>query len=112
MKETHFEEKVQQVEVIDRIRCNRCEKPIKQGKEINKNSSNNLREDSVGIDVEFGFMSKEFIQGEKHEIDLCEQCYADIIKTFKIAPKGFGIVNVDEEDKVFVDFKEWKELKK
>lgn len=63
------------VDKVDKVFCNMCEQPIKTDK------SGNLY-DYIHISKKWGYNSN--MDGEKHEIDLCQECYKNIIDKFKI----------------------------
>jgi hypothetical protein len=76
-----------QQSVLKTIACNCC------GKEVKENDYETL----LNFKCWFGYFAQIFEDGEKHDIDVCEECYSNWIKTFKIAPDGFER-----------DFEEWK----
>lgn len=41
-----------------------------------------LKEGCCGVDTVFGYFSSR--DGMRHRFDLCEECYAKIIETFKV----------------------------
>ena len=57
------------------IVCNGCGKPIPQDKYGHK-------ADCLSVDKEWGYGS--CFDGENHSFDLCDECYSEIIKNFKI----------------------------
>ena len=67
-----------QKQVPDRIICNCC------GREIQITKQHPYPE-YVSIRKEWGYDSP--YDGEVHEIDLCQDCYAKWIRTFKFAPQ-------------------------
>ena len=68
---------IKREKVIDKVSCNRCGKQI-----IDTNSSH----DFLHIDKHWGYESKKDF--EQHTFDLCEDCYDEIIKNFKIPIKN------------------------
>lgn len=62
-------------EEINEVFCNMCEKPIKKD-EFGKFY------DYISIDKHWGYLSS--FDGERHQFDLCNECYKSIIKNFKI----------------------------
>ena len=94
---THKETVLKEENIIDDIYCNRC------GKVIPKTKYNNYK-NYITINSDFGYLSDNFFDGEKHEFETCEDCYTAWLKTFKYAPKGFGERLGYEK----VDFEEWK----
>ena len=92
---------MQPVEEIEDIVCNRCGRKV-------LDFSNSLE-----IKKEWGYFSEIFKDEENHKFDLCEECYAEIISSFKIAPEGFGY-NAYSFDKAIEEiseqelFEEWK----
>ena len=60
---------------ITEIVCNGCGKPIPQDKYGH-------RADCLSVDKEWGYGS--CFDGENHSFDLCDECYSEIIKNFKI----------------------------
>ena len=61
---------------MSEIRCNMCGKTIVFGEGHDK-------EDYVLIQKEWGYFSHK--DGEKQEVDLCENCWDKITETFKIS---------------------------
>ena len=61
--------KIQEVEVVDKIFCNRC------GKEI-------TGQDVLSVEKRWGYFSQK--DGETHRFDLCEECYDEWIASFQI----------------------------
>ena len=84
-----------EVEVIDKILCNCC------GREISETTTG-----IISISHIFSYFSNLFIDGERHSFEVCEDCYAQWIKTFKYAPEGFGKNICDKNIKI--NFEEWK----
>lgn len=82
------------VKKIDKTMCNCCGKEIK-----------NTKESLINIAFTFNYFTKLFIDGERHRIDICENCYAKWIKTFKHAPEGFGRSILEKDG---INFEEWK----
>jgi protein-arginine kinase activator protein McsA len=67
--------------VISSTVCNCCGKEIKPA----IYDMNNYVE-TINIRHSFGYFSKLFYDGEDHDLDVCEDCYMNWIKSFKIAP--------------------------
>lgn len=61
--------------VVSEIICNRC------GKNIEKDAVGNFV-DCLSVDKRWGYGTT--IDNEEHSFDLCEDCYKDIIATFKV----------------------------
>ena len=87
-----------ETERLDSIICNCC------GKEL-ISYSHEMFGEHVNIRADFGYFAKIFFDGERHQLDVCEECYAKWIKTFKIAPEGFGYEFGYDGER---DFEEWK----
>ena len=62
-------------EEIYEIYCNMCSNPI------NKDPFGKFCE-YLSVDKNWGYLSN--LDGQKHSFDLCDKCYLDIIKKFKI----------------------------
>lgn len=60
---------------IEKVFCNIC------GKEIEKDIYGYHR-DYLHIEKDWGYNSNK--DGENHSIDICEECYDNLIKSFKI----------------------------
>lgn len=61
--------KIQEVEVVDKIFCNRCSKEI-------------TGQDVLSVEKRWGYFSQK--DGETHRFDLCEECYDEWIASFQI----------------------------
>ena len=61
---------------IDEVKCNCCGKPI-------INDSFGYTQDYLSVKKHWGYFST--MDTEKHEFDLCEDCYKEIISNFKIS---------------------------
>ena len=59
------------------VRCNRC------GREIEKNAFGYF-EDYISFSKTWGYHSQ--IDGEAHDVDICEKCYREWTDTFQIPP--------------------------
>ena len=77
MIKSHYEETTVEQEIIDDVICNCCGQPIKRpyGRTL---------DDYIHITKQWGYASD--YENETHNIDLCEDCYKNIIKKFKIRP--------------------------
>ena len=64
-------------QILEKIVCNRCGKETFTQRGL-------LKEDFVSIDKNWGYFSDK--DGEIHRIDLCESCYDEFCKSFKIQP--------------------------
>lgn len=64
-------------EVLDKIYCNKCSREILRNRE-------GYFADHLFVEKKWGYGS--VIDGEEHSFDLCEECYIDFIKSFKINP--------------------------
>lgn len=62
---------------VDSIFCNCC------GKEIEKNQFG-YHHEYLSIKKDWGYNSE--FDGQSHEIELCQECYKNIIESFKIRP--------------------------
>ncbi len=80
MIESHKEKIEKEVEIIDCVVCNKC------GKKLDSCTS-----EYITLDPEFGYFSEIFGDGDKHESHICEWCYLDFIRTFKVQTNGFDI---------------------
>lgn len=67
--------KMQESKTITKIICNKC------GKEINW-SGNVQSQDVLSVDKRWGYFSEK--DNEVHHFDLCEACYDEFVKTFRI----------------------------
>ena len=72
----YIAKKTIEVNVIDKIICNQCGKEIKVDK-------GTITEGVFSSEYEWGYFSNK--DGESHAFDLCETCYDNMIKGFKIA---------------------------
>lgn len=63
------------IERVNKVYCNMC------GECIEADISGNIN-DYVHIAKKWGYNSD--MDGEKHNIDLCQKCYKDMISKFKI----------------------------
>ncbi len=70
-----YKENTQQIYEIDKIICNKC------GKEI-KVTGGVAREDSLHVTKRWGYFSNK--DNQEDEFDLCEDCYDDLVASFKI----------------------------
>lgn len=66
------EERLIKTEVVTEIICDCCKKSIDPDKN-----------DFIHIEKEWGYFSHK--DGEKQEVDLCENCWDKITETFKIS---------------------------
>ena len=57
------------------IYCNKCGKKILLEKGI-------VKEGAFSIDYGWGYFSRK--DGQNHSLDLCEDCYDELIKSFKL----------------------------
>ncbi len=71
----NFKEKVHVNLLPDTIVCNKC------GRHITKDRFG-YHEEYLTVDKQWGFHSD--FDGERHEFDLCVNCYGEIIRDFKI----------------------------
>jgi len=60
---------------VEKVICNMC------GKHIDSDAYGNIK-DYIHIEKEWGYNSG--MDGEKHNIDLCQECYKEWINKFKI----------------------------
>ena len=60
---------------INKIICNKC------GKEIAV-VNGRAAEGVFSVDYRWGYFSEK--DGERHSFDLCESCYDDLLRTFRI----------------------------
>ena len=65
--------------VLDKVICNMCGEVI-----INGNTYRSERQDYLAIRKCWGYHSNK--DGEKHRIDLCENCYDKLVESLKIPP--------------------------
>lgn len=86
MIKSHKEKQTNEVEVVDNIICNCCGNPIKHGKEIHEECPDDIYMEYIPIAHIFGYFSDKFEDEETHNFEVCEKCYADWIRTFKISP--------------------------
>lgn len=68
----------QNTEHVNVINCNMCGKKVKSSQGI-------LKEEMFEAKKEWGFFSSK--DTEIHSFNICEKCYDDLIKTFKIPIK-------------------------
>ena len=107
MIEYREEQEITIKKVITSITCNCCGEPIKKVRETEFSSLYSHATIKTSWDY---FAEGYFIDGEQHEIHICEKCYANWIKTFKIAPSGFskcGYYNEDVDEQQ--EFERWKD---
>lgn len=103
----YVEEKIVTTKQIpNKIKCNCCGEYISKIKETEHSSFF----DYVGISASWGYFTEgNFYDGEDHLSHICEKCYSDILKCFKIAPTGFGKCGVHDEDiNEQEEFEKWK----
>lgn len=64
-------------QILKKVFCNKCgrEMPVENGM---------LRAGCFGADQIFGYFSRK--DGDHHKWDLCEQCYDELVGTFRIPP--------------------------
>lgn len=67
--------KYNEINELIEVSCNQCGKMLRVEGGV-------LKEGAFSTEVSFGYFSKK--DGQKHEIDLCEDCYDKWIKEFKI----------------------------
>lgn len=60
---------------IEKIICNKCKKEIKVINGI-------PQEDMLSVEKRWGYFSNK--DNEVHKFDLCESCYDELLKSFKI----------------------------
>ena len=60
---------------ISKVFCNQC------GKELTVENGY-VMDGSFAVDYGFGYFSNK--DGEKHSWDLCDDCYDELVKSFKI----------------------------
>lgn len=71
----------QEVEVVEDVICNKCEKSCRPSKEV---------PDFYGlIEASFstGYFSEALPDGMRYSFSLCEECLAELFKSFKISPE-------------------------
>ncbi len=61
-------------ERLAELYCNKCGKQIKVENEI-------IKEGSFSVDYRWDYFSNK--DGRRHKFDLCENCYDEIVKSFK-----------------------------
>lgn len=66
---------------LDKVICNCC------GKEICKDSYGYMH-DYIHIEKNWGYFSNK--DGEKHSLDICEECYDKLLTKFHILPEDFS----------------------
>ncbi len=64
-----------QKQVMEKMYCNKCGKTIQMENDM-------LKEGVFSGRTTWGYFSNK--DGEIHEFDICEKCYDEFIKTFKI----------------------------
>lgn len=67
--------KNEETKAVSKIICNKCKKEI-----LVKNGI--MEEDVLSIEKRWGYFSNK--DNEVHQFDLCEECYDEIIKGFRI----------------------------
>ncbi len=72
-----FTEKADIRQELTGVRCNKC------GRDLQKNEAGYF-EDYLQIEKTWGYHSP--MDGDRHEIDLCIDCYSNWVKEFKIPP--------------------------
>jgi hypothetical protein len=72
-----FKYQSRDVSVVREIICNKCGEIIAKETDCNK-------VDYISINKTWGYFSNK--DNENHTIDICEKCYDEWIKTFKIPP--------------------------
>ena len=60
------------------IYCNMCGRIIRTEQGV-------VQEDTIRIEKTWGYFSNK--DGEKHSLDICEECYDKLIKGFAIPPE-------------------------
>lgn len=70
-----FKKVLEEKLIIEDVFCNMC------GNEIKKNEFGKLY-DYISVNKQWGYFST--LDGSSHEFDLCDTCYKEIIKKFKI----------------------------
>ena len=105
MIKKHFEQVIKEEEVIDEILCNCCGKPIKR-----VNASSIIR-DHLHIKKEWNYFSNN--EGQKYELDICEDCCGKILSTFKIKPgTSNSLDNYDELEKAYTEEDYYNQMEK
>ncbi len=75
MRQYEVKETINQTNVVNKLVCNKC------GKEVHV--INGIPEQELcQVDMQWGYFSNK--DGEKHSFDLCEECYDELVKSFKI----------------------------
>jgi len=69
--------------VLKSVTCNCCGKDIKD----TCSREDEFYADYISINIVFGYFTEIFEDGEFHSCDICEQCYANWIETFKHHPR-------------------------
>lgn len=64
-----------QIQVIEKMYCNKCGKEIQIENEI-------VKEGVFSSTTTWGYFSEK--DGDKHEFDICEKCYDEFLESFKI----------------------------
>ncbi len=101
------EKEITTKKVIINILCNCCGESIKKLRDADFSAHYS----HVTLNTDWGYFSEGFfLDGEKHKLHVCEKCYAKWIKTFAIAPEGFGQCGYYDED-VYEqeEFEKWKD---
>lgn len=62
-------------QVLEVVRCNKCGRDIPHNNHI-------IKEGIFSVDYKWGYFSDK--DREIHSFDLCEECYNELIKSFKI----------------------------
>lgn len=70
-----YQKETKEIENVQKIICNQC------GKEIPV-SNNRETEGVFHVDYRWGYFSEK--DGERHQFDLCEECYDALLKGFQI----------------------------
>lgn len=83
MIETHKEEKIQTVEKIDDIKCNKCGKSLKHHWKSMTNE--NMYYDHLTTKKLWGYMSDH--DGEYVDYQICQDCFFEYISSFVIPAK-------------------------
>lgn len=67
--------KIEETKATEKIICNKCGKEISVKNEISE-------ADVLSVNKRWGYFSNK--DNEVHNFDLCEECYDELIRTFKI----------------------------
>ncbi len=76
-----YEVQLRETKEIKKIICNKCGKEILAVNGIPK-------EEVFSADYTWGYFSGK--DGERHRFDLCESCYDELVKSFRIPPETEG----------------------